>query len=104
MTCDGAVVNYSTLNMLGTDLYKKYYDNIKLSFKHPSSELKYISSPTHVIKLNLRKMQCLTAKCFVVLRDTYVLNIENLHILQQNMSLKIANKIRSAHIDWKKKQ
>ncbi|KYN22596.1 THAP domain-containing protein 9 [Trachymyrmex cornetzi] len=98
VTCDGAVVNYSTLNMLDTDLH-----NMKPTFKHPSSDCKvyFVPDACHNVKLARNAMSDRKVLCSPTgyIRFEY---IEKLNILQQNMSLKIANKIGSAHIEWKK--
>jgi hypothetical protein len=62
---DGALVNYSTLNMLGTNLSTKCYDDIKTTFKHPSSdcEVNFVPDACHNVKLARNAMSDCQVLC-----------------------------------------
>lgn len=53
VTCDGAHVNYATMNLLGCQLYTTDYLQLKCSFKHPSSDhdVYFVPDACHNMKL-----------------------------------------------------
>lgn len=53
VTCDGAYVNYATMNMLGCTLFVKEYSQLKCSFKHPTADhqVYFVPDACHNIKL-----------------------------------------------------
>lgn len=53
VTCDGTHTNYSTMNLLGCNLYTKNYNELQNTFKHPSSsyDVYFVPDACHNIKL-----------------------------------------------------
>jgi len=102
VTCDGAHVNYSTMNLLGCNLYTTDYYKLQNTFKHPSSnyDVYFVPDACHNIKLarnalaDLKIIKAPTA-------DIYWNHIINLHQLQMKLNLKFANKISSTHINFR---
>lgn len=102
ITCDGAHVNYSTMNLLGCNLYTTNYCELKSIFKHPSSgyDVHFVPDACHNVKLarnalgDLKIMKSPTAQI-----NWY--HVTNLHKLQFELNLKFANKLSSAHVNFK---
>ena len=100
-TCDGPTTHQAMLKLLGARLSA---DNMQAYFPHPcdSNEKIYIFlDACHMIKL-VRN----TWSDWKVLKDKDGNTIEwkfleELHKLQESEGLRLANKLRSAHIDWK---
>lgn len=102
ITCDGAHVNYSTMNLLGCNLFTTNYCNLKTTFKHPSSDydVHFVPDACHSVKLARNTLGDL--KIFKSLTAEISWNhITHLHQLQLELNLKFANRINSAHINYK---
>jgi len=102
ITCDGAYVNYSTMNLLGCDLYVDDYSKLKCSFKHPSADydIYFVPDACHNIKLArnaLGDIKMFSSHSGLIQWQ----HITNLHLLQNNVNLKLANKFSNAHITYK---
>ena len=103
-TCDGPTTHQAMLKLLGARLSA---DNMQAYFPHPcDSNVKiYIFlDACHMIKLVRNTMSE-----WKVLKDMDGNTIEwkfleELHELQESEGLRLANKLRSAHIDWNRKK
>jgi DNA transposase THAP9 len=103
-TCDGPSCNFSMMNALGAKL-DPY--NLQAWFPHPadsSVKVGVILDACHMLKL-LRN--CLDN--YQILRDGKLRQIkwsyiEELDKLQEKEGLRLANKLRSAHIQWSKQK
>jgi len=104
VTCDGPSCNFSMFSSLGAEV--KPLD-IKPYFTHPadSSRVVYvIFDACHMLNL---VRNCLASYGILKNGDGENINwnyIEQLHKVQESEGLRLGNKVRSAHIQWKKKQ
>ncbi|EZA53521.1 THAP domain-containing protein, partial [Ooceraea biroi] len=83
VTCDGAHANYSTMNILGCNLYTTNYCELKSTFKHPSSDydVHFVPDACHNVKLARNMLGDLK----IIKSPTAQINwnhITNLHTLQ----------------------
>ncbi len=100
-TCDGPTTHQAMLKLLGARLSA---DNLQAYFPHPcdNNEKIYVFlDACHMIKLVRNTMSD-----WKVMKDSDGNTIdwkfiEELHKLQETEGLRLANKLRSAHIDWK---
>ena len=97
ITCDGAMVNVSTLQILGCNIQADRFESIKCSFKHPNRnyDVFAILDPCHMMKLARNTLA--DNKLLISDRGTIRWNlIENLHKEQTKLSLKLKNKLSSS--------
>ena len=100
-TCNGPTTHQAMLKLLGARLSA---DNMQAYFPHPcdSSEKIYIFlDACHMIKLvrnTMSEWKVLKDKDGNIIGWKF---LEDLHKLQESEGLRLANKLRSAHIDWK---
>ena len=100
-TCDGPTTHQAMLKLLGARLSA---DNMQAYFPHPcdsNAKVYIFLDACHMIKL-VRN----TWSDWKVLKDKDGNTIDwkfmyELHKLQESEGLRLANKLRSAHIDWK---
>lgn len=102
VTCDGAHVNYSTMHLLGCNLYTTNYYELKSTFKHPSSDydVHFVPDACHNIKLARNMLGDLK----ILKSPTAQINwnhVINLYKLQLKLNLKFANKLSSAHVNFR---
>jgi len=102
VTCDGAHTNYSTMNLLGCNLFTTKYYELNSRFKHPSSDyyVHFVPDACHNLKLDRNALGDLK----IMKSPTTQINwnhITNLHKLQFELNLKFANKLSSAHINFR---
>lgn len=96
VTCDGCNSNLATLKKLGADVPNQPY------FKHPYMDHQVFTllDPVHMLKLarnaigSLRQLKSEDG----VIDYKY---IEDLHKLQENIGLRLANKLTKRHMNWK---
>ena len=103
LTHDGAASNLSMLRLLGVKFDDPY--NIQSFFPHPItfSPVYIFLDACHMLKL---VRNTFSDKGSMAVGNSFVLwkYINDLHKLQENEGLHLGNKLRSAHIDWKKKK
>lgn len=100
VTCDGAYTNVSTLKLLGCKIGNNYED-IESCFEHPVTRTKlyYIPDACHILKL----ARNILANNSVLESDTGYIrwdHIRNLFKVQKDLTLKLANKLSMAHVNW----
>lgn len=102
ITYDEAHVNYSMVNLLGCNLYTTNYSELKSTFKHPSSDynVHFIPDACHNVKLARNAFGDLKIMKSPITQINWN-HVTNLHKLQQKLNLKFANKLCSAHINFK---
>jgi len=101
VTCDGSYTNISSLKILGYVIGDNYNSN-QCWFKHPVNSMKvyYVPDACHMLKLarnvlgnnNVLKSNSGLVKWFY---------IEDLFEVQNNLTLKLANKLSKTHLNWK---
>ncbi len=102
LTCDAPPTNISTLKKLGASFD---LSSIKCSFQHPSDQsqsVAVIMDPCHMLKLARNTLSDLQ-----VIRDPEGREIKwdfirKLHEVQEEAGLRAGNKLRKAHIQWRK--
>jgi len=89
------------MNLLGCNLYATNYDEFKSKFKHPSSDcdVYFVLDASHNVKLTRNTFGYLKIIKSPIAHISWN-HIKNLHQLQQ-LQLKFANKLSSAHINFK---
>lgn len=102
VTCDGTKVNYSTMTLLGCNLNTTNYCDLKITFKHPSSDcdVYFVPDACHNIKLARNALGDLKILKSPTKQIKWS-DIQNLHKLQVDLNLKFANKLSSAHVNYK---
>ena len=103
-TCDGPTTHQAMLKLLGARLSA---DNLQAYFPHPcdnNQRIYIFLDACHMIKLVRNTMSE-----WKVLKDGDGNTIEwkflvELHKLQESEGLRLANKLRAAHIDWKQQK
>lgn len=100
VTCDGAYTNVSTLKLLGCKIGNNY-DDIESWLEHPvtRSKVYYIPDACHMLKL----ARNILANNYVLESDTGYIrwdHIRNLFKVQKELTLKLANKLSMAHVNW----
>lgn len=102
VTCDGAFTNFSSMKILGC-LFDNIdnYDDLKCWFDHPVTTEKvfFIPDPCHMVKLarnTLGNNKTLISNEGAV-KWSY---IDQLFEVQNQLSLKFANKLSQAHVKW----
>lgn len=104
VVCDGTACNITMLNHLGANINSV---NMKASFPHPCNNeiaVHAMLDVCHMLKLvrnalaSYRKMKDSQGRVV----DWSL--IERLHELQEREGLHLANRLRSAHIDWSKQK
>lgn len=102
VTCDGAYVNLATMNLLGCELFVTEYHKLRCSFKHLTADyhVYFVPDACHNLKLARNALSKLT-----VFKSSSGLikwrHITELHDLQKDLNLKIANKLSDAHINFR---
>ena len=100
LTCDGPSAHYAMLKELGANLS---LENLNPCFQHPSDPSKYIYvflDICHMLKLvrnNWAKLGVIYDGDSENIKWEYLVN---LHELQESEGVHMANKLRSAHINW----
>ena len=100
LTCDGPAANLSMMKALGVTLS---VDALNPSFKHPSDpscNIHVFLDVCHMLKLvrnTLGDLKILYDPDGNIVKWQY---LEELHNLQDTEGLHLANKLRSAHINW----
>ena len=103
VTCDGTATNYETLRQLGCDLFKSNYRDIKPFFKHPTEDCNVWFVPDACHNLKLARNALGTYGSFVSPSGKIMwCYFQHLVNIQDQLSLKIANKLGHKHIEWKK--
>lgn len=101
ITCDGTVTNLKTFELLGCNFS---YPDMKTSFPHPKTncEVHCIMDPPHMLKLcrNVFAETKLTSEK----GDIDFNYIKQLHRLQDEEGLKLANKLSSTHVTFYNKK
>ena len=102
VTCDGTTTNFSAFNLLGCNIYNSF-QCLKSSFKHPNKDevLNFIPDACHMLKLARNALG--TYKHFK--SDKGLIEwrfIEDLNKLQENIGLKLGNKLTNTHVDFHK--
>jgi len=104
LTCDGTETNFSTMRYLGCDFSSA--ENMKTFFLHPSDETKKIyciADPCHMIKLcrnTIAEKENITSPKGNISYQY----IKYLHDLQEEINLKLANKLSREHIQYYKRK
>ncbi|KAL4091716.1 hypothetical protein QTP88_026364 [Uroleucon formosanum] len=102
VTCDGAFTNFSSMKILGCSFDNiDNYDDLKCWFDHPVTTEKvfFIPDPCHMVKLarnTLGNNKTLISNDGAV-KWSY---IDQLFEVQNQLSLKFANKLSQAHVKW----
>lgn len=102
VTCDGPSCNFSMMEKLGVKLNPP---SITSYFPHPadpSLRVNIILDACHMLKL---VRNCLASYCILIDSNGGKINwqyIKQLHILQQSEGLRLANRLKEAHIRWEK--
>jgi hypothetical protein len=104
LTCDGPSCHLTMLSELGACLKP---DNLQPSFPHPAdatSTVQVMLDACHMLKLVRNTFaEGLVTKDGEDKRITWNL-IEALHVTQVDEGLRLANKIKSGHLDWRKQK
>lgn len=103
LTCDGAPANLTMAKRLGCSLQ---HNNLKTSFKHPSTneDVVFFLDPSHMVKLvrnTLGEKGSLVDDTNEIVSWNY---LKELHNLQASESFHLANKLRSQHIAFHKQK
>jgi hypothetical protein len=103
VTADGTAVNLRTFEILGCKL-SGTYDEMKTSFKHPKTgeDVYIILDPCHMLKLTRNALGHLGS--FIECDGNPIKwhYIEELHELQQQEGLNLANKLSMNHLNYQK--
>lgn len=101
LTCDGTVTNFSTLKILGCDFS---IEGLVTNFKHPACDISVhvIFDACHMLKLARNTM----GECNITCEEGIISwhFIRNLHSLQVEIDLKLANSLSMLHVDYKNKK
>ena len=104
LTCDGPSSHFSMLKSLGAVLDPS---NLRPSFPHPSDtdvRVSVILDACHMLKLvrnTFADLKVLRTADGTEIKWAY---LEELHALQEKEGLRLGNKLRSAHMQWKKQK
>ena len=103
LTCDGASSNVAMINTLGCSFA---FDTVESAFKHPVTEkpVCVLLDPCHMLKL---VRNCFGDRKVLIDESGNLVKwdyIERLHELQEYEQLHLANKLRAAHIAWRRKK
>ena len=104
LTCDGPSSHFSMLKSLGAVLDPS---NLRPSFPHPSDtdmRVCVILDACHTLKLvrnTFAELKVLRTADGTEIKWAY---LEELHALQEKEGLILGNKLRSAHMQWKKQK
>lgn len=101
LTCDGAITNIRTLEILGCKIHVNSFTDIMNYFIHPTQDYKVyvILDPCHMLKLARNTL----GDKKVLKSDTGLIQwhfIENLYNLQNKLTLKFKNRLSSSCINW----
>lgn len=104
VTCDGASTNFVAFKQLGCNFDDIY--SLQTSFPHPVTGEKVVAfpDPCHMLKLirnTFGDLEHIIDDNNQQIRWSY---INQLHNLQQNEGMHLGNKLRSAHINFKKQK
>lgn len=101
LTCDGTVTNFSSLKKLGCDFD---FASLKTNFKHPACDVNVhvILDACHMLKLARNAI----AECKVSSPEGIISwrFINNLHNIQEEIDLKLANSITIRHVQFQNKK
>lgn len=103
VTCHGTYTNLLAMKYLGCDIFCERYVDLRTYFFHPSTNEKVFFTPDACHNVKLARNTLGDLKTLVSDGGTVEWQyIEKLHDLQLKLKLKIANKLTSAHIDFRK--
>lgn len=103
VTCDGTQANLQTMTQLGCSIFTNCYESIRCYFRHPSEDYNVYFFPDACHNLKLARNALGTYMSFLCedgeIQWSY---IESLNKIQSSESLKLANKVSRAHIEWQR--